>query len=129
MAIEKARELLKKLNEDEALRAAFQADPKTALASDDYGCTFEEFKEAAIMNRELDDAELDAVSGGTGFITEGAEHRGGCQYNFWVQECAATVEKGSWCGSNDYCAKWDVQYSTLTNFTQLCPSDLNFREG
>ena len=102
MAIEKARELLKKLNEDEALRAAFQADPKAALAAGDYG---------------------------GGIITEGAEHRGGCQYNFWVQECAATVEKGSWCGSNDYCAKWEVQYSTLTNFTQLCPSDLNFREG
>ena len=106
MAIEKAKELIKKLEEDEALRAVFQADPRAALAAGDYGCTFEEFKEAGVMNRELDDAEMDAVSGGG----MGADHPGGCTRSYWAQECSATVEAGSWCSSNDWCQTWDVQY-------------------
>ncbi|MDO5326250.1 MAG: hypothetical protein Q4G00_05935 [Clostridia bacterium] len=48
----------------------------------------------------VDDDELEAVSGGAD--------------RDWEKEgCSATVEKGSWCGSDDDCIWWDVTY---TNF-------------
>lgn len=41
--------------------------------------------------------ELEAVSGGAD--------------RDWPKDgCAATVEYDSWCGSNDYCNRWDVTY-------------------
>ena len=47
--------------------------------------------------RKLSPDELEAVSGGydRDWLTDG---------------CAATVEAGSWCGSNDSCWNWDVTY-------------------
>lgn len=47
--------------------------------------------------KELPLDELEAVSGGADrdWLTDG---------------CAATVEAGSWCGSNDSCAVWSVTY-------------------
>ena len=47
--------------------------------------------------KELSLDELEAVSGGAdrNWVTEG---------------CAATVEYGSWCDSNDRCIYWDVTY-------------------
>lgn len=46
---------------------------------------------------ELSVEELESVSGGADrdWLTDG---------------CAATVEAGSWCGSNDFCHWWDVTY-------------------
>ncbi len=48
-------------------------------------------------DKELSPDELDAIAGGADrdWLTDG---------------CAATVEPGSWCGSNDACHKWDVVY-------------------
>ena len=47
--------------------------------------------------KELSLDELEAVSGGA-------------DRNWATQGCAATVEYGSWCDSNDYCSIWDVTY-------------------
>ena len=49
---------------------------------------------------KLDLEELDAVSGGAD--------------RDWVKDgCAATVEIGSWCWSNDHCVAFDVTYDNL----------------
>ena len=48
-------------------------------------------------DKELSLDELEAVSGGA-------------DRNWATQGCAATVEYGSWCDSNDYCSIWDVTY-------------------
>ena len=50
-----------------------------------------------ILSRELDKDELEAVSGGT------AGGPGACTGSFFEEKCAATVESGSWCASNDWC--------------------------
>ena len=48
----------------------------------------------------VDDDELAAVSGGA-------------DRNWVTQGCSATVEEGSWCGSDDYCNYYDVTYSNF----------------
>lgn len=51
--------------------------------------------------------ELDAVSGG--------------KDRDWVKDgCAATVEYGSWCSSNDMCYTWDVTYKNQP-ISLTCP--------
>ena len=58
-------------------------------------------------DKELSLDELEAVSGG-------ADRN-------WVKDgCAATVEPGSRCGSNDACWKWDVTYDNAPT-TMVCP--------
>ena len=53
-------------------------------------------------DRKLYVDELDAVSGGAD--------------RDWLEVgCAATVEPGSWCGSNDWCAIADVTYENSPN--------------
>ena len=47
--------------------------------------------------RELSPDELDAVSGGK-------------DRNWLTDGCAATVEAGSWCDTDDACGYWDVTY-------------------
>ncbi|MDO5326251.1 MAG: hypothetical protein Q4G00_05940 [Clostridia bacterium] len=47
---------------------------------------------------EVDEDELDAVSGGA-------------DRDLDDDGCSASVEKGSWCGSDDYCTWFDVTYS------------------
>ena len=52
------------------------------------------------QSERLDLNELDSVSGGAD--------------RDWVKEgCAATVEIGSWCWSNDHCVMFDVTYDNL----------------
>ena len=51
-------------------------------------------------NVELSLDELDAVSGGA-------------DRDWAVDDCAATVEQGSWCDSNDKCILIDVTYEHL----------------
>ena len=56
-------------------------------------------------NKKLDLNELEAVSGG--FDRD------------WLSDgCAATCERSSWCGSNDWCQIWDVTYD---HFWDTCP--------
>jgi len=56
--------------------------------------------------KELSPEELEAISGGADrdWLTDG---------------CAATVEPGSWCGSNDACWYWDVEYAHEPK--EICP--------
>ena len=54
---------------------------------------------------KLDLDELDAVSGGA-------------NRDYAKEGCAATVEVGSWCWSNDHCMYWDVTY---VNLWSVCP--------
>ena len=56
-----------------------------------------------ILNKELSDEELKAVSGG-------AQGQGGCQGPYYEGNCVATVESTSWCWSNDYCLTFDCRY-------------------
>ena len=58
-----------------------------------------------ILNKELSDEELKAVNGG------GAKGSGACNGAYYEESCDATMEKGSWCWSNDYCAAWDSTYT------------------
>ena len=64
--------------------------------------------QAKKTDKELSLDELEAVSGGAdrNWVTEG---------------CAATVEYGSWCDSNDRCIYWDVTYDFQPTPT-LCPN-------
>ena len=64
--------------------------------------------QAGKTGRELSLDELEAVSGGAdrNWVTEG---------------CAATVEYGSWCGSNDKCMVLDVTYDFQPT-EHLCPN-------
>ena len=48
----------------------------------------------------VDDDELEAVSGGA-------------DRDWETEGCSATVEEGSWCGSDDDCYYWDVTYSNF----------------
>ena len=62
--------------------------------------------QARKTERELSLDELEAVSGGAD--------------RDWLEVgCAATVEPGSWCGSNDWCAIVDVTYVNSPN--RVCP--------
>ena len=119
MAIENAKKLVGKLAADAELKAAFEKDAKAALEAGDYGCTLAELKEAIALGKELDEDELTAVSGG-GCDTPfgGAEGPGGCRYNWYQEQCAATVEEDSWCGSNDWCQTYDETYHKLPYTTQ-----------
>ena len=64
--------------------------------------------QAQKTDKELSLDELEAVSGGAdrNWVTEG---------------CAATVEYGSRCGSDDRCIYWDVTYDFEPTST-LCPN-------
>ena len=68
---------------------------------------FETLKKSQ-ADQELSLDELEAVSGGAdrNWVTDG---------------CAATVEYGSWCGSNDKCIYWDVTYDFQPTPTH-CPN-------
>ena len=59
-------------------------------------------------DRELSPDELDAVSGGA-------------DRNWATEGCAATVEYGSWCGSDDRCVYFQVTYDYEPT-SHLCPS-------
>lgn len=89
MSIEKANEIVKK------------------LMSGELGCTIEEFKTAIKGNKELNENELETVSGGI------ALGHGGCKNakrEYYKEECSATVEEGSWCHKNDYCEFLSERY-------------------
>ncbi|NLC75265.1 MAG: hypothetical protein GX685_08615 [Clostridiales bacterium] len=57
-----------------------------------------------ILSKEIDKDELETVSGGT------AGGPGGCTGSYFREKCSATVEQGSWCGSNDWCTVFSEHY-------------------
>ena len=81
------KELFERLGVDEGRFTEFMR----ALAAENEG---------AVMRQELSPDEMEAASGGEerDWLTDG---------------CAATVEPGSWCGSNDKCHRWDVIYEHM----------------
>ena len=105
MSLDIAKKLIAELEKNEELKALFLKDKEAAIKASGLDCTLAEVKEASLLNRELDEKELDSISGGS------AAGPGGCQNNWYIKECAATVEKGSWCGSNDWCEEWDERYT------------------
>ena len=59
-------------------------------------------------DRELSVDELESVSGGD-------------DYRDWPTEgCAASVEDGSWCWSNDWCYVEDVTYKHMIGYCSRC---------
>ena len=81
---------------DEAA-ALVKADGQEITAEDAARLWEEITKHRAQEGKELSVDELDSVSGGydRDYLTDG---------------CAATVEPGSWCWSDDYCYEFDVTY-------------------
>ena len=77
------------------------------ITADEAAVLFEKAQEQK-ANKELSVDELEAVSGGAdrNWVTDG---------------CAATVEYGSYCGSNDRCILWDVTYDFQPT-GHLCPN-------
>ena len=77
-----------------------------------------EEKKHEILEEKLDENELDAVSGG---IHHGRrvlkktnlkpDERNYCSGVYYAEKCKATVESGSWCGSNDRCMIFSEQYT------------------
>ena len=72
---------------------------------------FERMKEFQAQ-RELSADELEAISGGA-------------DRNWATDGCAATVEPGSWCGSNDKCIVVNVTYDYQPT-GHLCPNCGNY---
>ena len=125
MAIENAKKLIEKLAADAELKAAFEKDAKAALEAGDYGCTLAELKEAIALGKELDEDELTAVSGGgCDNPFGGSPGPGGCKLNYFKKECAATVEEGSWCGTNDWCDQWDERYTDRIAYSGCSGSEI-----
>ena len=67
--------------------------------------------EKEVFVQEVSDEEMEAVAGGEG------ESNSACSddwsrsiYYPSFPNCAATVEDGSWCGSNDACTEAAVKY-------------------
>lgn len=122
MSLENAKKLALELNTDRELREKFVRGPEAALAEKDYGCTPEELKEALILSRELDTDELGAVTGGTAFTAnepgKDYDECGGCYSTFFAEDCAATVEDGSSCWTDDRCMIWDVVYNVRCESVQ-----------
>ncbi len=70
-------------------------------------------KAKEILDQEIALDQLDAVAGGAGAddCVEGLVRNiyGGRGF----PNCAATVEDGSWCGSNDACVSFAIVYTNL----------------
>lgn len=122
MAMDVARKLYMELQEDKARYMEFTKDPAAFLAAGGYDCTEAEMRECTVMNRELDDDELDAVSGGK------ADGPGGCNYNFYTRKCQATVEEGSWCWSNDWCYWDDKTYGSTVKRYRNCRTTADYND-
>ena len=94
-----------------------------------------EKKEQDILNQELSEDEMDTVAGGTdkcadgkfGGCFMGLGRRHSCDSEIYIKygrplyrpdgslNCAATVEDGSWCGSNDACYDAEAVYLGMTD--------------
>lgn len=73
-----------------------------------------------ILNKQIDEAQMDDVTGGGVFTNRSkwdncmAVQQSACVNNHYRTKsnsgCAATVEKGSFCSSNDACVMDAVEY-------------------
>ena len=63
----------------------------------------------------VDDGELAAVNGGFDIFYIFKKPFADPDRDFEEKGCAATVEYGSWCGSNDLCGTYEVTYTNTEN--------------
>lgn len=99
-----ARDLLEARDADDVVRA-FEARGQEISKGEAHIICQEAQRRAA--GRELSHDELDAIAGGDDRV--------------WSRDgCAATVEAGSWCGSNDMCLTWSVTYDTIPSVCPKC---------
>lgn len=63
----------------------------------------------------VDDDELAAVNGGFDPFYIFKKPFADPERDFEKNGCAATVEYGSWCGSNDLCGTYEVTYTNTEN--------------
>lgn len=76
--------------------------------------TIDELKEVIkdnISSQELSLDELDLVAGGGDSAN--------CTGEWYIGNCSATVESGSWCMSNDDCVVWEVTYYCTNNSARM----------
>ena len=107
-AVKADKELCGKMNETlSKVSPEKRAETLSTFAAEaGFPFTVEEFREYQLQGQEISDEELDAVSGGAkrDWLTDG---------------CAATVEPGSWCWSDDSCFVFDVTY--IHDPMEKCP--------
>ena len=74
-------------------------------------------KEEAVFAQELNDEELGKVAGGASdsFNEDCTRVDKRDIYKGGFPNCAATVESGSWCASNDACGSMEVDYYNMEN--------------
>lgn len=110
---------LQKIKEDKSItrEEAYQR-VRDFLAKKDMVVTNEDLDEYlkndrnAIFERELSEDELSAVSGGITCMGSQIKcHNGAGSDSYPEPSCKATVEANSWCGSNDMCYEWDIEYT------------------
>ena len=81
-------------------------------------------KEEAVFAQELNDEELKAATGGRCDNNSSGQNctSDGMRDIYWggFPNCAATVESGSWCWSNDACESFDVRYYNMGCFLFNC---------
>lgn len=75
-------------------------------------------KEDAVFAQELNEDELNEVNGGKSLTNKNTICTEGTFrdiYDGKFPNCAATVESGSWCASNDACGSMEVDYYNMEN--------------
>ncbi len=73
-------------------------------------------KEEAVFMQEVSSDEMEGAAGGQDgdFRPIDVDIRGGKGF----PNCKATVESGSWCGTNDACTVWHVRYQGMDDCNQ-----------
>lgn len=122
MSLEAAKKFLTEVNAEEFTGKSTE-ELAAYLKENGYDCTPEEVKKACILAASLSEEELEKVTGGNN--GNGCPHaakkgkqgelgsaggNGNCGFDYYEGPCSATVEKGSWCWSNDYCTWVEVTY-------------------
>lgn len=126
---EKLKSIIKELKADKTkTKKEVYKEIITYLATKDINATEEDLEELlknnklSIFNNEISEEELSSISGGlpTGFDmgADCSNSEWSCHYsagfNYYPDPgCSATVEFGSWCGSDDKCQIWDMKYDWL----------------
>ena len=78
----------------------------------------EKLNKEQVFKQEVSDDELEAVAGGKGSGGECNRNQARDIYKGGFPNCAATVEEGSWCSSNDACITDAVRYWEMKNMVE-----------
>jgi hypothetical protein len=84
----------------------------------------EKLNEEQVFKQEVADDELEAVAGGKGYKPPTKDdctelHKRDI-YQGGFPNCAATVEDGSWCDTNDACKAQQVNYYNMSCKVNSC---------